>query len=386
MIHENIKKKKDKLNICFVAPLPPPYGGIANWMAMMCQYLDKEKKDRIEYSIINTAPKKRVTEGRRLWNRIIDGGLDMLLQKHKLKNALKTGNVDVIHMTTSGSLSIIRDFMFCYVAGKYHVPIVYHIHFGRIPKIQKKNNVEWKILKKVLERVKSIIAIDKTTYSVLERLFDKKVCYISNPINTKLMPEQQKKSQKVVMYLGWVIKEKGIEELLEAWNQVYACYNDWKLQIVGPCKKEYYECLKEMYGMSSVEFLGEQPHYTAMQLLGKSSIFILPSYTEGCPYVILEAMSLGKAVIATNVGNIPEMLSKDCGIIIRSQNSKDIETSLKRLIDSSIERENIGTNAAHKVNDEYEIDKIIRKYTQVWELQKYGENSENKSFDDNEFP
>ena len=68
----------DKLNIIFVAPIPPPYGGIANWMAMLSRYLDAEMNDKILYKIIDTSPKKRVTEGRGIIQRVAGGLLSLI--------------------------------------------------------------------------------------------------------------------------------------------------------------------------------------------------------------------------------------------------------------------------------------------------------------------
>jgi len=53
--------------------------------------------------------------------------------------------------------------------------------------------------------------------------------------------------------------------------------------------------------------------------------FILPSYTEGFPNVILEAMALGKPIIATSVGAIPEILSEECGVVMKPRDQRDIE-------------------------------------------------------------
>ena len=356
-----------KLNICFVAPVPPPYGGIANWTSMVCHYLDQKYVESIEYMVLNTAPKQRVTEGRSLWNRIVGGGLDMLRQRNSLKMALRTDDINLVHMTTSGSLSIVRDFMLSRVAKRFEVPLIYHIHFGRIPEIQQKDNLEWKMVKAVIQNAKHIIAIDKKTYDTLSHIYREKVSYIPNPIDLESMPKIEQKPEKVVMYLGWVIKEKGIEELLEAWNDIYLVHGDWKLWIVGPYKEEYFAHLKKNYDMDGVRFWGEQPHGKAMELLNNSSVFVLPSYTEGCPYVIMEAMALGKPVIGTNVGNIPEMLSGGCGVVIRNANSILVESALFDLLMNYKNREAYGKRAMKKVKEEFSIERVVDLYYDCWE-------------------
>ena len=62
-------KNDSKVKICFVAPLPPPYGGIANWTKLFAEYL--KQNDLADVSVVNTAPKGRVTEGRGILKRVI---------------------------------------------------------------------------------------------------------------------------------------------------------------------------------------------------------------------------------------------------------------------------------------------------------------------------
>lgn len=360
------KDNRDKLKICFVAPLPPPYGGIANWTAMVCNYIDDKKKEEISYEIINTAPKKRVTEGRTLLQRITGGTWNALKNGKQLKKILKSKKIDCVHMTTSGSLSLIRDYILCSVAKRQRVPVVYHIHFGKIPEMKTCNGLAWKIFQRLLERVSAVVAIDKNTYQCLYHVIGECAVYIENPIDTGKLPKREEQPEEIVMYLGWVIKEKGIEELLEAWGKVYSQKKNWVLHIVGPYQKEYYKYLSGRYHMEGVTFFGEQPHEAAMDLLNRASIFLLPSYTEGCPYVIMEAMALAKSVIATAVGNIPEMLAGDCGIVIKPKDSIAIEAALNNCMDDVEKRAFLGINAINKVQNNYLIDKIILKYMDVW--------------------
>ena len=63
------------MKLGLVAPVPPPYGGISNWVRMVSTYINDGKIKEIELTCINSAPRIRKTEGRNLWNRIIDSGL-----------------------------------------------------------------------------------------------------------------------------------------------------------------------------------------------------------------------------------------------------------------------------------------------------------------------
>ena len=98
-----------------------------------------------------------------------------------------------------------------------------------------------------------------------------------------------------------------------------------------------------------------------MELLNKSSVFVLTSYSEGCPYVIIEAMALKKVVIGTAVGNIPEMLSGNCGILVEPGNKEELKEKLYQVITQTGGFEDMGEFAYEKIIKEYTIDSITNK-------------------------
>jgi len=338
MCGEKIMNKP--IRVILVAPFPPPYGGIANWSLLLKKYHNNHLNE-FDLEVINTATNKRITEGRTIFNRIFIGGFKMI---KLLLVMFKT----------------IRKFQ----------PTVTHITYGRIPELNLKKNWEWKLLIKVLNKTDKIICIDDLTYLSLKKIYgSNKVFKILNPIDIEEIDKVNKKDVKkenVILFIGWCVKTKGIEELLLAWNRITAKYKDWKLKIVGPYKEDYFKFLKKMYNIEYVEFLGEKTHRDTLEELKKSSIFILPSYTEGCPNVILEAMSLGKAIISTNVGAIPEMLQEESGIIVSPKNVEELENSIDLLLKNEELQKKIGRNSFIRVRNNYTLDVIMKKYQVLW--------------------
>ena len=354
------------MKILLIAPYPPPYGGIANWVVQIKEYVD-ENCDDIKLSVLNVAPKKRSTEGRNLWDRIIVSGFEMLFRKHELKKHIRMNRPDVIHMTTSGQFAVIRDILLIRTAKKYGIPVIYHIRFGRITDIACKNTREWQMIKKAMQLASTVMTIDRATLeTVKEKLPGVNAVNVPNPIDICKLPSPQVNKSKNIMFLGWVVKTKGIEELLEAWEKVYREHNEWTLNIVGPYKTDYYEVLRDKYTLDGVVFLGEKKHDEAMELLNNSEIFILPSYTEGFPNSVLEAMALGKPVIATRVGAIPDMLDDGCGILINPCNSEDILESLNKLMKRANVRANVGKISQNKVYNKYTIERVFEHYRKLW--------------------
>ena len=356
------------MKICMVAPIPPPYGGIANWTVLMDEYV--QGVDDIEFVHLNIAPKKRGLDGRTLWDRVVVQGFSMFKQRTQLCRIIKEEKVDVIHMTTSGQLAVIRDILLLKAAKKRGVPAVYHIHFGRIPEIAKANTREWKLIKRAMQLSDAVIAIDTTTLNAIKQYAPEvNACYVPNPFDLQKIEKagyvSDEPTRKEIVFIGWVIKTKGVEELLESWQTVCASYPDWKLRIIGPYAEEYYSELKKHFFTQNVIFDGEQKHDDAMKLLAGAEAFILPSYTEGFPNAVLEAMALGKPIIATDVGAIPDML-EGCGIVIPSRNVQAISEAIERLLQDEDLRSELSTKAMKKMKEEYTIEKVFEVYRRHW--------------------
>ena len=358
--------KNQAKKIALVAPVPPPYGGIANWVVMLGEYVKQQSE--VEFVHVNIAPKKRDLDGRTLWDRVVGQGFAMFKQKKELKKVIKENQIDVIHMTTSGQLAIIRDIQMLKLAKKKKIPTVYHIHFGRIPEIVKNNTREWSLIKKAMRLASCVMAIDEKTRSAIqEYLPEANVCCVPNPFDVTKMQGfmQSVENRDEIVYLGWVVKTKGIEELLSAWNGVSKNNPTWQLRLIGPYNEEYYQALKNQYSFERVIFEGEQSHDNAMKMLSKASVFILPSYTEGFPNVVLEAMALGKPIIATDVGAIPDML-KDCGVVIPAKNAQAIEEALNSLLKNEELRKELGEKAQKKLLQEYTLETVVKEYMRIW--------------------
>lgn len=364
----------DKISVCLVAPVPPPYGGIANWYNLVTHYVENNRIN-IKFLTVNIAPSKRTTEGRSLFERVVVSGIEMLRKKKELKEVIKK-RPQVVHFTTSGQLAIVRDILLLQLVKKNKIPTIYHIRFGRTAEIAAKNTIEWKLLKKAIELSSITIAIDKTTEKVLrDRYSAAKVKYIPNPFDEKdiedvFQRKQRENTNSKIVFLGWVIKTKGIEELLEAWEKIKVKHKLCSLWIIGPASKSYVDELKNRYSCERVYFIGELDHKAALEQVANSEIFILPSYTEGFPNSILEAMALKIPVIATKVGAIPDMLSGECGLLIDPKSSEQISYAINFLLENTNYRQFCTENAYKKIINEYTIQIILNEYKELWQSTK----------------
>lgn len=362
---------KRNLKIALVASFPPPYGGISNWALIVEKFGSSRDVDFIN---INTTPVSRGLDGRTLYDRIVRQGIIMLKRRRELSSYINKEEMDAVHIATSGQLATIRDIMMLKLAKKKGIPTVYHLHFGRVPEIAKQKTKEWKLIKRAIALSDTTVAIDRDTFHIIQKYIPSAVVeYIPNPFDMskiEAISPNLIERKKVITYVGWVVNTKGIEELMDAWSEIRKQYPEYILNIVGPFNEEYKAELKMKFDLIGVNFLGEKNNEEALRYIGESQIFILPSYTEGFPNVVLEAMALKTPVIATTVGAIPEMLSDNCGILIEPKDVVAIKDAVSYAIENQDKMIQQAENAYLKLIRQYEISVVFEQYRKVWGLKQ----------------
>lgn len=344
------------------APLPPPNGGIANWYSIV---QEEAEKNGIFLININTSPRKSIA-GRSIFYRIFVQGFRMLTQYRELARLINDNqDIRVAHITTSGQLALVRDILFLHLLKSKGLKTIYHIHFGRIPEIFTEKKMEYRFLHKAFSLASDTIAIDPKTYQTLCESFGMEtIHYIPNPVRKLDMEASIAKNN--VLFLGNVLPAKGIEELLQAWEKLTPEYPDWTLTIAGFCEDSYKAYIEKQYSLQNVIMTGYIPHDDAMKLLAESAFLVLPSYTEGFPNVVIEAMMCGKAVIGTDVGAISDILSGGCGIVIPVKDVRGLQRCIVKLMSDRVLCMKMGKNGLEKATEQYVSDKVFAKYNILW--------------------
>ena len=350
------------MKIITCAPLPPPHGGITNWYKILCAEAERRQ---VEFLNVDISPRKSI-DGRSLFYRIFVQGFRMISQRRLLRHLInRNTDVKAAHVATSGQLALVRDIWFLSLLKKKNIRSVYHLHFGDVPEIYRRKGMQYRCIKKALSLASEVIAIDPKTYEVLYKEFGgEKVHYIPNPVDKA--GENCEDNLNRVLFLGNVLAAKGIEELLTAWESVAEEHSDWQLTVAGFCEEDYEQYLKGKYPMNRVEMKGAVDHEGAMELLSKASFLVLPSYTEGFPNVILEAMMRKKAVIATDVGAVADVLAEECGVVIRPKEVEDIKSAVNRLIKDKDYRAALGENGYKKASVKYVTAAVVDQYEKLW--------------------
>lgn len=107
--------------------------------------------------------------------------------------------------------------------------------------------------------------------------------------------------------------------------------------------------------------------YDVVELLQHFNIFILPSITEGIPMTMLEAMSTELPVIATEVGGIPEVISKNCGLMIKPNDAEALANAILYYLNNPDVAKQYAANAKQHVIDNFSVSAMIKNYQQLYQ-------------------
>jgi glycosyltransferase involved in cell wall biosynthesis len=355
----------EEIKICLVSPVPPPYGGIAHWTQMILRHA--AEVEGLELEVINTAPTWRSIHNTGIIVRTLGGTMQLVRDCSLLVKTLSRKKMDVIHLTTSGNLALFRDLAVLFLAKFFGVRLVYHIRFGRMAEIINRRSLEWLLVRTVMRKVSAVIVIDRMTFDAVRNTEPGvKLVLIPNCIDPSMLPlaVPSKQGIRTALFLGWVIPNKGVEELVKAWVRLDPL--GWRLDIVGPYNKSYRDTLLAARTPANLRFLGQLPHDEAMKRMAACDLFVFPSYTEGFPNAVLEAMALGRPIIATDVGAIPEMLSDGAGILVRIRDIDGLVKEMARVMGSDEMRSRMGNVAYNKAHELYSLNTIFQSYLHIW--------------------
>lgn len=363
-------RKKIKILLC--SPYGTLVGGISSWTGHILNY-QKNAKTNIEL-------KHYYSDGKGAYSntlfliRLYIGFVSYLPFLFGLRKELRYNQYDVVHFASSASISLMRDILSLKIAKRGGVKSVIHFHFGRIPELYKKRNWEQKLLHYVIKLADKVIVIDQRSYETLTKRGYKNIELLPNPLTDKVTEiiesnYQIRKDDRKIVFAGHVLRTKGVFELIEACKTI----NNIRLKIVGYVTEDIKNellSLAEVEKSGWLEFSGELSFEDTIKEMLSAGVFVLPTYTEGFPNVIIESMACACPVVTTNVGAIPEMLDIEngCnyGLCVEPKDVEGLREAIQKMLTDRKFALNCGRNAQKRVNDFYSMKKVWDHLEAIW--------------------
>ena len=230
--------------------------------------------------------------------------------------------IKILHVQGASNASFWRKRIFIYIAKWFDKKIVYHMHGGGFGDFSRKHP---QAVRRLLEKCDVVIALSDYWKSFFEsELHFKNVVVVKNVIAEPVI-NPNKTTCFSLLFLGLLGQNKGIYDLLDCLNEHKSVFSGkLKLFVGGNGEISKVTQIISKYGLNDiVSFEGWVSGDKKIELLNKVDAYILPSYHEGLPISILEAMSYSLPIISTNVGGIPEILKNGENGFIMSPGDKD---------------------------------------------------------------
>lgn len=258
------------------------------------------------------------------------------------------------------------------IAGRLlSIPTVWHIHetlkyYGFFVSLGKKlMNQKISAFVSVSIKAKKIFSLKDAIY--IPGAVDIDYWNLSKRRNKNLGPLK-------LLAVGNINPLKGYDVLLKALEKVNFEYN---LTIVGAkletfnsyfFKLDSQASLLSLKSGCSVKFIGWQSTEVVRDLLIDTDIFMLPSRSEACPLALLEAMASGCASVATNVGDIPIILSvPESGLVVEPDDPSQLALAMSKMFEIGTEKRlRMGFVAREKIIQNYSLGQMAKKHLEIY--------------------
>lgn len=191
------------------------------------------------------------------------------------------------------------------------------------------------VAERILPMADAVVAVSRALSEELIRLGvqQERVHVVANGVDSSLFFLRDRSSvrrelgvperARIVLYVGRLEPQKGVVELLDSFERVRARLPDAMLVLIGDGSAiREVRARTDRWGPAAARVLGPRPHGDVAAWMGACDVMTLPSWSEGTPNVVLEALASGRPVVATRIGGIPEVLSDErTGLLVPPRDS-----------------------------------------------------------------
>ena len=170
--------------------------------------------------------------------------------------------------------------------------------------------------------------------------------------------------ENLVGFVGKLWQVKGVLGLIDSIPLVLECHKDVRFVLIGEgyLRERIEDRISSLHIEDHVTLTGWIPHEKLPECLGQMKLMVLPSFTEGVPGVVIEAMASGVVVLATPVGGVLDLVkNRETGFVLEDNSPQCIAKHLIEALNYP-EIDALARNARAVIENEYSYDAIVKKY------------------------
>ena len=277
----------------------------------------------------------------------------------------------LVHVHVSSGASFWRKAIICLMARAARRPYLLHVHGGRFLRFYTEQcgpRSQW-FIRRIFASAALVLALTENWRAGLKRMCpEARIEVLPNGVALPALEERRSDAPPRVLFLGVLHRAKGTHDLVRAFAQVAGQYPEWTLVCAGSGAVEEIRALATELGIADrVECPGWLDARAKNAELAAATIFALPSYAEGLPMALLEAMAWGLPVLTTPVGGIPDTVQPPHnGVLVTPGDVDAIARALSGLMRSSERRRALGAAARATIERTFSRDESIEQLVRIY--------------------
>lgn len=271
---------------------------------------------------------------------------------------------DILHVHMSADNSFYRKAVFIRKAHKEKKKIIIHMHGSTFDTFYKErcDEKQKKEVRDIFAMADKVMALSEDWKEFLTQYIckEEKIQVIYNAVKIPEPYEKDYSNQKM-LFLGRLGQRKGTYDLIEVLTDIFQKFPDAHMYFGGDGEREQAEALCREKGIADkVTFLGWVRDTEKEKYLKECSIYVLPTYHEGMPMSVLEAMAYGMAVVSTYVGGIPHLITDgENGLLCEAGDNVKLTRSLALLLSDEEYRKRYGRKAKNIILKNFNINLTV---------------------------
>lgn len=309
----------------------------------------------------------------------LDRALDALRKGRELRRHLRTHPGAIVHLNPSmDTKSLVRDMPFLWIAARRRAPIVVQFHGQLMHRYRAaRNPVFRRLMLASLRRAALVVVLSSAQARSLEQVFGGSAALRVREMPAlflDLRPYEGCRRERTAaegirrfLFLGRVAKEKGLGDLFEA---VAALEGDAILDVVGsgPDEEVFHRRAAELGIDGKVTWHGYTAGDAKLDLLAAADAFVLPSWGEGLPNALVEAMAMGLPVVVTETGAMPQVVEDGVnGFVVPVGDARALAQKITYLMENPEEALEMGKRNRALARERFGLDRQVEEWRAIYE-------------------
>jgi glycosyltransferase involved in cell wall biosynthesis len=300
----------------------------------------------------------------------------LMLSPWQLAACLVARRIDILHLNTSlDPKAYWRDVAYLGIARLLGRRVVLQIHGGKLAhELFAGRPRSAALLRRVLRAANTVVALGKQEWLALRNFAPQaRVELIPHAVAVvppgALAARSMAAPELQLLFLGRLDAAKGLYELLDAVDLLVRGGRPMRLVIAGdgPEEARLRSRIAELKLQPRVELAGARFGVDKQALLSQAHVFVLPSYSEGLPYALLEAMAAGMVPVVSAVGAVPDVVGYgEEGLLVAPRSIGQLVYALARLHDDRRLLARMGAAARARIEERFGLERFARSFACVY--------------------